>query len=832
LLSMLEQEDSTVETVLQKIGADTNKLGRELIEELELLPKNYGRNQDQVYVGKRLLSALEDAGEEAKALGDKFVNTEHLLLSFAKEKKSYAGRQLREMGATAKEIRETLEEGHRGKKVEDSKAPDSDILAKYAEDLTELAKKDELDPVIGRDTEIRRVMQVLTRRTKNNPVLIGEPGVGKTAIVEALAQRMVAGDVPAGLEGKRIMSLDVGSLVAGTSLRGQFEERVKAVIKEVVDSQGKLILFIDEIQQIVGAGGEGSTNAANLLKPALARGEMSVIGTTTTDEYREYIEEDPALERRFQSILVEEVDVDGCISILRGIKQQYEIHHGVQIRDQALIAAAEATDRYVTDRALPDKAIDAIDEACSRLRIEIDSKPTELDTVERQIQKLQTERQSLAEATDKETIQTRDELDNQIESVKEEAARLRVRWELERDALDELTARKEELEATQKKIAEAEREGDIGRAAELKYSTVPRIEEKVEEAQEKLDEIHKEERLLKEYVDEQDIAAVIADWTGIPTTKMLQSERERLLSMPDKLRERVVGQDHAIEAIAKAIWRSRAGLKDPGRPIGNFLFVGPTGVGKTELAKALSEFLFDTEDALIRIDMSEYMEQSKVNTLIGSARGYVGSEEGGVLTEAVRRKPYSVVLFDEAEKAHKDVFNILLQVMDEGRLSDSQGREIDFSNTLVILTSNVGSRRIMDLTGEVDQEELTDEVETILKDYFRPEFLNRLDAPVVFQSLSREAIRLIVDIQERELQELLADRKLTIEIGDEARDFLAEAGYEPEYGARPLKRAIGTYIQDPLSVDILEGEFEEGDHVIVEVAEDGESLTFEKGSPN
>ncbi|QDG53717.1 AAA family ATPase [Persicimonas caeni] len=832
LIAMLEQDDSSVDTVLQKIGVDTKALGRKLIEELELLPKNYKRGQKQVFVGKSLLSALEDAGDESKQAGDKFVNTEHLLLSFAKEKKSYAGRQLRDMGATPQKIRETLEEGHGGKKVEEPTGQVSEILSKFAEDLTALAKDNQLDPVIGRDAEIRRVMQVLTRRTKNNPVLIGEPGVGKTAIVEALAQRMVAGDVPTGLKGKRIMSLDVGSLVAGTSLRGQFEERMKAVINEVVQSRGKIILFIDELQQIVCAGGEGATNAANLLKPAMARGELSIIGTTTLDEYREYIEEDAALERRFQSILVEEVSVEGCVSILRGIKQQYEIHHGVQIRDQALVAAAEATDRYVTDRALPDKAIDAIDEACSRLRLEIDSKPTELDSVERKIQKLQMERQSLADATDSETVEAREGLENQIESLEEEASRLRVRWELEKEALDELTHTKEELEATEKAIAEAEREGDLGRAAELKYSAVPRIEKEISKAEQKLDEIHEDERLLKDYVDEQDIAHVIASWTGIPTTKMLESEREKLLKMPDRLRQRVVGQDHAIEAIAKAIWRSRAGLKEPGRPIGNFMFVGPTGVGKTELAKALSEFLFDSEESLIRIDMSEYMEQSKVNTLIGSARGYVGSQEGGVLTEAVRLKPYSVVLFDEAEKAHPDVFNILLQVMDEGRLTDSQGRTIDFSNTLVILTSNVGSRRIMDLSGEVDQEEMTDEVENILKDYFKPEFLNRLDAPIVFQALSREAIRLIVDIQERSLRKLLAHQKISIELTDATRDFLAEVGYEPEYGARPLKRAIGTYIQDPLSVEILEGRFGEGDHVVVEVAENGEELAFSKGAPN
>lgn len=828
MLAMLEQSDSVVETVLQKLGVDTNALGRGLIAELESMPRNYKRGQEQVFVGKSLLSALDIAAEEAKKLDDKFVSTEHLLLAFARDTRSYTGRELRNTGASAEKLRDALAEGRGGKKVVQAEGEVSEILGKFAEDLTEIARRGELDPVIGRSAQMRRLMQVLCRRTKNNPVLIGEPGVGKTAIVEGLAQRVVAGDVPAGLQGKRIMSLDVGALVAGTSLRGQFEERMKAVINEVVQSKGDVILFIDELQQIVGAGGEGAGGAVNLLKPAMARGEISVMGTTTNDEYREYIEDDAALERRFQSILVEEVDIDACVSILRGIKHQYEIHHGVQIRDQALIAAAEGTDRYVSDRALPDKAIDAIDEACSRLRLEIDSKPAKLDAIERSILQVQVERESLADATDPETIEARDGLDNEIESQEEEAARLRVRWELEKGALDALTEHKEALGASEKEILDAQRDGDLGRAAELKYSVVPRIKKEIEVAEAKLDEIHKDERLLKDYVDEADIAAVIASWTGIPTARMMESEREKLLNMPDRLRQRVVGQDHAIEAICKAIWRSRAGLKPAGRPIGNFMFVGPTGVGKTELAKALSQFLFDSEDSLIRIDMSEYMEQSKVNTLIGSARGYVGSQEGGVLTEAVRLKPYSVVLFDEAEKAHPDVFNILLQVMDEGRLSDSQGRMVDFSNTLIILTSNVGSRRIMDLTGSVEQEELTEEVGNILKDHFKPEFLNRLDAPVVFQALSRDSIRLIVDIQERGLRKLLAEQKISIELNDAARDFLAAEGYEPEYGARPLKRAFGTFIHDPLSVEILEGRFGEGDHIEVGIAENSEHLVFKK----
>jgi ATP-dependent Clp protease ATP-binding subunit ClpB len=831
LVSALEEDDGVAATLLRRVDANPKGVGRDLIEELELKQKSYKRGDEQIFVAKPLLSALEDAEAIADDFGDQYTNLEHLLIACAEQDDTYPAKVLNKAGASAEALRSIIEEspapasGGSGGDVDVS-----ETLEKFAEDLTQLAADDKLDPVIGRDTEIRRVTQVLSRRSKNNPVLIGEPGVGKTAVVEALAQRVVAGDVPDGLKNKRILRLDVGSLVAGTSLRGQFEERIKAIIQDVVDSQGRILLFIDEIHQIVGAGGDGSTNASNLLKPELARGTISLIGTTTVDEYREYIEEDAALERRFQTIHVEEVDVDGCVSILRGIKHQYEIHHGVQITDKALTAAAEMTDRYVTDRALPDKAIDAVDEAASRLRIEIDSKPTELDAVERQIDKLRTERRSIEDATDPDTVEAREKMANDIESLEEEAERLRHRWELERDALEEVTSLKEELDATEREIAEANRSGELGRAAELKYSAVPKIKEQIEAAEAELEEIHSEERLLKDYVDDSDVGEVVADWTGIPVSKMMESEREKLLNMPDRLRRRVVGQDHAIEEISRAIWRSRAGLRNPDKPIGNFMFVGPTGVGKTELAKALSEFLFDSEDALIRIDMSEYMEQSKVNTLIGSARGYVGSEQGGVLTEAVRLKPYSVVLFDEAEKAHPDVFNILLQVMDEGRLTDSQGREIDFSNTVILLTSNVGSRRIMDLTGTVSDDQLGDEVEEILRDHFRPEFLNRLDAPIVFKSLSRDVIRKIVSIKERELAELLANRKMTIELTDACRDFLAEAGYEPEYGARPLNRAIADYIHDPLAVDILEGRFGEGDHIVTRVAEDGSELEFEHDS--
>ena len=832
LLAMLEQDNSVAGAILERIDVDPKPLGRDLIEELELLPRTY-RSGSEVFVGKPLLDTLQQAEREAKKGGDQFTSSEHLLIVTARLKDTFAGRLLNDAGATPKKLQDAIKSSRGGKKItspsDEGDSDSSDLLSKYGEDITALAENDELDPIIGRDTQIRRVIQVLTRRTKNNPVLLGQPGVGRTSIVHGLAKRLVEGDVPVGLKGKRLMRLDLGALVAGTSLRGQFEERIKTVIQAVADSDGEIIMFIPELHQIVGAGGGDSSDASAMLKPALSRGEISCIGTSTVDDYRQHVEADAALERRFQSIHVEEVDTDECVSILRGIKQGFEIHHGIQIDDSALVAAAEMTDRYIQDRQLPDKAIDAIDEAGSRLRVEIDSKPTELDAVERRLHNLEMERQSLADATNAETVEARQRLDNSIESLREEASRLRVRWETEKEVLDDITGHKEELEATQKEVQEAQRAGELGRAAEIRYSVIPKLEKKVEAAKERMDRLHEKERLLKDYVDANDVGAVIADWTGIPVSKMLESEREKLLNMPDRLRQWVVGQDDAIETITRSIWRSRAGLQDPNRPIGNFMFVGPTGVGKTELAKALSEFLFDSEDALIRIDMSEYMEASKVNTLIGSARGYVGSEQGGILTEAVRLHPYSVVLFDEAEKAHPDVFNLLLQLMDEGRLTDSQGRRVDFTNTLVILTSNVGSRRIMDLSGTASNEEMTDEVHDILRDHFRPEFLNRLDAPIVFKSLNQEAIRLIVDIQKRKLQGMLREQRMTIEISEDAKDFLAEAGFEPEYGARPLQRAIGTFIQDPLAVEVLEGKFGPGDHVIVEVADDGESLAFAKG---
>ncbi len=829
LTAILEREgdDNLALQALQELDVDTKRLGRKLIDELELMPKGYQR-RSQVLVGRALLDTLEDAGKESKDFGDDYVTLGHVLIAMSTARKGYAGKLLRESGATAEKLREALKTMRKGKKVTTSGGAGSDTLKQYATDMTQLAADGELQRIIGRDQELRRIIQVLSRKTKNNPVVLGAPGVGKTAIVEALAQRLVADDVPVGLRGKKLMSLDVGALVAGTSLRGQFEQRVKTVIDEIIASDGQIILFIDELHTIVGAGGDGSSDAAGLLKPALARGLISLIGTTTVEEYRQSIEKDPALERRFQPILVEEPDVDGCVSILRGIKQAYEIHHNVQITDQALIAATKMTARYIPDRALPDKAIDAIDEAASRLRIEIDSKPTELDELERRATGLEIERGALENETGLDADDARTRIATELESINERAATLRGQWEREKGILDDVTGKKEEYEAAQKEMEEAQRKGELGRAAELKYSVLPKIKAEIDRVNDEHNALLAGPRLLKDYVDETDIAAVIGDWTGIPVSKMVESEREKLLLMPERLKERVIGQDMAVDIISTKVQTSRAGLQDPNRPIGNFLFVGPTGVGKTELAKAIAEFLFDDEDAIVRIDMSEYMEQSKVNTLIGSAKGYVGSESGGVLTEAVRTKPYSVVLFDEAEKAHPDVFNILLQVMDEGRLSDSQGRRIDFTNTLVILTSNVGSQRIMEITQqeEFSQEELDETIEMVLRENFRPEFLNRLDDKIAFRALDLGDITKIAKIQERKTQKLLDEQRMTLDLAPEALLFLAENGFEPEYGARPLKRSFAEHLQQPLAIEILEGKFVEGDtiRVTVGIDEDGDDL--------
>jgi ATP-dependent Clp protease ATP-binding subunit ClpB len=670
-------------------------------------------------------------------------------------------------------------------------------------------------------------MQVLSRRGKNNPVLIGAPGVGKTAIVEALCQRLVSSDVPEGLKGRRIFSLDLGSLVAGTSLRGQFEERVKGIVDEIVDSRGRVIVYIDEIHNMVGAGGqEGSGSAANLLKPALARGELRCIGSTTQEEYKQYIEEDKALVRRFQEVEVKEPDQEHTVAILRGIKRRYEVHHGVRVLDAALVAAAKFSERYITDRHQPDKAIDLIDEAASRIRLEIDSKPTEIDVMERRTQSLEIERAAIEGETSSEAVESKTRIDKELAELKGRVEELSVHWRQEKALLDRITEIQEQLEATERNIERARRDTDLGRAAELQYGVKIELEKELEERSATMANLQVDLRLLKQEVDAGDVADVVSDITSIPVNRMLEGEREKLLRMEETLAERVVGQDEAILSISKAVRMSRAGVSDPNKPIGSFLFVGPTGVGKTELAKALAEFLFDSEEALIRIDMSEYQEQAKVNTLIGSARGYVGSEKGGVLTEAVRRRPYSVVLFDEAEKAHPKVFDLLLQVLDEGRLSDSQGLEVDFTNTIVIMTSNVGSRQILDMTGQLSNEEMEVQIRALLKDYLKPEFINRIQDIVVFNALRLGAIRKIVDIQLRSLGKILDEQKLGLSLSDDAKDWLAQAGYEPEYGARPLKRAILNHIQDPLAMLILEGEFEEGETAEVDVDDEGEALVF------
>lgn len=830
IVAMLEDSDNAGRTLLEASEVNVKKLGLRLIDELELMPKSY-RRKDQVFVDKALLDTLEVALNEAQKDGHTYVSLEYVLLSTSMNTKGFAGKALRDAGGTTDKLREHLKKATKGKKVTNVEGASSDTLKQYTTDLTAAAAQGSLQRVIGRDLEIRRMMQVLSRKTKNNPVIIGEPGVGKTAVIEALAQRIVSDDVPIGLRGKKIVSLDVGSLVAGTSLRGQFEERIKTIINELVASEGQILLYVDEIHTLVGAGGgDGPMNAAGLLKPALARGELSIIGTTTADEYRMYIEKDAALERRFQPILLDEPSIDGCISILRGIKQAYEIHHNVLINDDALVAAAKMTSRYIPDRALPDKAIDAIDEAASRLRIEIDSKPSLLDSLERQVINLEIERQALVGEKGEDAQAELREIDEQLDALQGRVRKLHQQWEEEKEYLDKITQKKEEFEAAKADMDEAQRKGELGRAAEFKHSILPKIEREISKAQNALEALGEGERMLKDYVDANDVATVIGDWTGIPVSKMVESEREKLLQMGERLKERVIGQDQAIEIISEKVQTSRAGLQDGKRPIGNFMFVGPTGVGKTELAKAIAQFLFDDEDAIVRIDMSEYMEQSKVNTLIGSAVGYVGSEQGGVLTEAVRMKPYSVVLFDEAEKAHPDVFNILLQVMDEGRLSDSQGRRIDFTNTLVILTSNVGSKQIMDLTqsGDFNEDELVDEIEKILRNHFRPEFLNRLDNAIPFRALNLEDIKKIAKIQERKVKKLLAEQKMGLDLTDAALEFLAQQGFEPEYGARPLKRSFAEYLQQPLALEILEGKFESGDTVHADVADSFEQLVFSK----
>jgi ATP-dependent Clp protease ATP-binding subunit ClpB len=795
---------------------------------LDRLPQVTGAT-GQTYITQRLRKLIENAETEAGALKDEYVSAEHMLLA-AVQDSGEAGRILKELGVSRDKILNALVGIRGSQRITDPNPEEKyQALEKYGRDLTDLARKGKLDPVIGRDDEIRRVIQVLSRRTKNNPVLIGEPGVGKTAIVEGLALRIVNGDVPEGLKEKRLLSLDLAAMVAGAKFRGEFEDRLKAVLKEVTEASGQIILFIDELHTLVGAGAaEGAMDASNMLKPALARGELRCVGATTLDEYRKRVEKDPALERRFQPVLVGEPSVEDAIAILRGLKERYEVHHGVRVTDGAIIAAATLSERYISDRFLPDKAIDLIDEAASRLRMEIDSMPIEIDEVERKIMQLEIERQALKREEDSASKERLAQLEREIHNLKETSSGLKAHWQNEKESIQRIRSLKEKIESAKVEEQKAQREGDLNRAAELRYGTLNQLQKQLEEANAKLAELQKNQKMLKEEVDAEDVAEVVAKWTGIPVTKMLEGEVQKLLRMEERLKLRVVGQENAIHAVANAVRRARAGLQDQNRPIGSFIFLGPTGVGKTELCRALAEFLFDDEQAMVRLDMSEYMEKHSVSRLIGAPPGYVGYDEGGQLTEAVRRRPYSVVLFDEIEKAHPDVFNALLQVLEDGRMTDGQGRTVDFKNTVIIMTSNLGSQYIQEL-GAKDRKQMEQRVNAALREAFKPEFLNRVDETIIFNNLGRDEIKSIVEIQLKRLRKNLADRKMALEVSDGAKALLAEAGYDPVYGARPLKRTIQRMIQDPLAVKILAGEFKESDRIWVDV-EDGE-LSFNHGTP-